>query len=61
MLTINSDGDVVNAKHIQSKTTILDKSIINDVISQVKQQMKYSKDPNSELSITYFTINISSE
>jgi antitoxin component YwqK of YwqJK toxin-antitoxin module len=61
LLTINGNGDVVDAKCIQSKTTCSDSSIINDVIRQIKKQVKYSKDPITEEAITYITINIDSQ
>lgn len=60
-LTINGNGEVVNAKCIKSKSTCSDPSIINDVIRQVIKQVKYKKDPNTALAITYITLNIDAQ
>jgi hypothetical protein len=60
-LTINGNGEVVNAKYIKSKSTCSDPSIINDVIRQVMKQVKYKKDPNTALAITYITLNIDAQ
>jgi len=60
-LTINGNGEVVNAKCIKSKSTCSDQSIINDVIRQVIKQVKYKKDPNTALAITYITLNIDAQ
>ncbi len=60
-LTINGNGEVINAKCIKSKSTCSDQSIINDVIRQVMKQVKYKKDPNTALAITYITLNIDAQ
>ena len=60
-LTINGNGEVVNAKCIKSKTTCSDQSIINDVVKQVIKQVKYKKDPTTALAITYLTVNIDAQ
>ena len=38
-----ASGDIVSASNIASKTTTTDQRIINQVISAVKSQVKYSK------------------
>ena len=60
-LTINGNGEVMNAKCIKSKSTCSDPSIINDVIRQVIRQVKYKKDPSTALAITYITLNIDAQ
>jgi hypothetical protein len=60
-LTINGNGEVVNAKCIKSKTTCSDQSIINDVIRNVIKQTKYKKDPTTALAITYLTVDIDAQ
>jgi len=57
-LTINSNGDVVNASIIQSKTTCTDQRIINQVIAEVKRQVKYKKDPGAGLVYAFYTVQI---
>jgi uncharacterized protein (TIGR02145 family) len=57
-LTINSNGEVVDAKYVESYSICSKKKILEDVIYQIKKQVKYSKDPTSPYSITYITIEI---
>ena len=57
-LTINSDGDVVSAQNITSKTTTSNQILINKVIDAVKKQVKYNKEPGAPLSTTFMTISI---
>jgi len=57
-LTINSNGDVVSASVIQSKSTCTDQRIINQVIAEVKRQVKYKKDPSSGLVYAFYTVQI---
>ena len=63
-LTVNGNGEVINAKSTNSKTTCSGSSIIEEVIIQVIKQVKYSKDANSSIStkyITYLTVTLESE
>lgn len=60
-LTINGNGEVINAKCIKSKTTCNDQTIINDVVKQVIKQVKYKKDPTTALAITYLTITVDAQ
>lgn len=57
-LTINEDGNVVGATNISSKTTTTDQRIINQVISAVKNQVKYNKNPGSGLTNVYLTVKL---
>lgn len=57
-LTVNESGDVVSASNITSKTTTTDQRIINQVISAVKSQVKYNKDPGSGMVSVYLTVKI---
>lgn len=57
-LTINEDGNVVGATNISSKTTTTDQRIINQVISAVKSQVKYNKNPGSGLTNVYLTVKL---
>ena len=58
-LTINSDGGIVDARNISSKTTTTDQRIINQVISAVRAQVKYNKKDASALEIVYLTVTLS--
>ena len=53
-LTINAEGKVVSAKSISSKTTTTDTRLINQLITAVKAQIKYNKDPGAGLVTVYF-------
>ncbi|MFN5786933.1 MAG: hypothetical protein ACK457_13290 [Flavobacteriia bacterium] len=57
-LTVNENGDVVSASNITSKTTTTDQRIINQVISAVKNQVKYNKDKGAGLVSVYLTVKI---
>lgn len=54
-LTIDEDGNVVNARTL-SKTTTTDQRIINQVKTAVKSQVKYNKSPGSGLAKVSYTI-----
>ncbi|MFT7344591.1 MAG: hypothetical protein ACI9XP_001176 [Lentimonas sp.] len=58
-LTINSDGSIVDVRNISSKTTTTDQRIINQVISSVRNQVKYNKKESSALEIVYLTVTLS--
>jgi|688.fasta_scaffold81136_4 hypothetical protein len=57
-LTVAGDGSVMNAVCIKSKTTTTDQTIINDVIREVKKQVKYKKDPAGRSDINYLTVKV---
>jgi hypothetical protein len=46
-VTINAEGDVVKAMSISNRTTITDLRIVNQVLSNVKKQVKYNKVPGT--------------
>jgi hypothetical protein len=56
-LTINEDGQVISAQST-SKTTTTDKRIIDQVISAVKDQVRYNKDPGAGLVSVFLTVRI---
>lgn len=57
-LTINANGDVVNASCIKSKTTCTDQRIINQVINEVMKQVKYKKEAGAGMVFMYYTVQI---
>jgi hypothetical protein len=57
-LTVNANGEVVAAISIKAKTTCSDQSIINQVINEVKQQVKYKKESGAGLVNTFYTVEI---
>ena len=57
-VTVNSEGRVVDAKSISSKTTTTDQRIINQVISAVKYQVRYNPKPGAALELRYETIRL---
>jgi hypothetical protein len=57
-LTVNANGEVVAAISIKSKTTCSDQRIINQVINEVKQQVKYKKESGAGLVNTFYTVEI---
>jgi hypothetical protein len=56
-LTVNEDGQVISATST-SKTTTTDQRIINQVISAVKSQVKYNKDPGAGLVSMFLTVKV---
>jgi len=54
-LIIDEDGKVVSAINLASKTTTTDQLIINGVISEVINQLKYNQEKNAGLQFTYLT------
>jgi len=57
-LTVDGEGNVVNAECIKDKTTTDDQTIINDLIRQVIRQVKYKKDPEGKLAYCYLTVKV---
>jgi hypothetical protein len=57
-LTISSNGEVIAATNIASKTTTTDQRIINQVISAVKNQVRYNKDSDAGLVSAYLTVKV---
>lgn len=57
-LTINANGEVIAATNIASKTTTTDQRIINQVISAVKNQVKYNKNADAGLVSAYLTVKV---
>ena len=57
-LTVNANGEVVAAISIKSKTTCSDQRIINQVINEVKRQVKYKKESGAGLVNTFYTVKI---
>lgn len=60
-LTVDGEGNVLSAICIKSKTTTTDQTIINDVIREVKKQVKYKKDPEGKLAYCYLTVKINAK
>ncbi len=59
-LSINAEGDVVRAENT-SKTTTTDQKVINQVISNVKNQVRYNKKEGASLEQVFLTVNISAK
>lgn len=57
-LTVNANGDVIAATPIKSGTTCTDQRIINQVVTEVKRQVRYKKEPGAGLVYTYYTVEI---
>jgi hypothetical protein len=57
-LTVDGEGNVVNAVCVKSKSTTTDQTIINDLIRQVTRQVKYKKDPEGKSSYCYLTVKM---
>ncbi|MBU2018559.1 MAG: hypothetical protein KJ941_02845 [Bacteroidetes bacterium] len=57
-VTVNSEGRVVDAKSISSRTTTTDQRIINQVIAAVKGQVRYNPKPDAALEVRYETIRL---
>jgi hypothetical protein len=55
-ITINADGVITDCRSIKSVTTCKSQTIINDVISRVKQQVKYNKEKGATLAQADYTI-----
>ena len=57
-VTINENGDVVNAKAERKNTTCMDPLLINQVVIEVMQQLKYNKKKGAGLEYNFYTIKI---
>lgn len=57
-LTIDNDGNVVNASVIRASTTTTDQILINKVLNAIRKQLKYNKDPRSHLSSVRYNITL---
>lgn len=60
-LTVDGEGNVVNAECIKDKTTTDDQTIINDLIRQVIRQVKYKKDPDGRAAYCYLTVKVNAQ
>jgi hypothetical protein len=56
-MTIDENGQIVTARST-SKTTTTDQRIINRVISEVKRQVRYNKDPDTSPVMVYLTVGL---
>ncbi len=56
-MTIDENGQIVTARST-SKTTTTDQRIINRVISEVKRQVRYNKDPDTSPVTVYLTVEL---
>ena len=57
-IAIDGAGNVSKASVIKSKTTTTDQSLINEVISAVKNQVKYTRNTGANLKYEVYTVNI---
>ncbi len=60
-LTIDEFGNVVSAVNIKAQTTTSDAVLINKVISAVKRQVKYNKDPGAPLAQVFMPVRIDAQ
>lgn len=60
-LQVNAEGDVIRAENLTSKTTTTNQVVINQVISNVKNQVKYNAKPGSALEVVFLTVNITAK
>lgn len=60
-LVINDNGEVVSVSNVATKTTTSDLRIISQVISVVKQQVKYEKSKGSSLQTVYLTLRLTAK
>lgn len=60
-LIINDNGEIVSVNNIASKTTTSDQRIISQVISAVRQQVKYEKSMGSSLQTVYLTVRLNAK
>ena len=56
-LSINAEGEVVGGQST-SKTTTTDQRLINQVLANVKSQVRYSKKPGASLEFVYLPVNV---
>ncbi len=57
-ITINESGDVISASYIPSKSTTNDIRIINQVISLVKKEVRYSKSVGSGIEVVFMNVRL---
>lgn len=60
-LTVNAEGDVLRASNVVANTTTTNQTVINQLIFNVKEQVKYNKVSGSGTEIVYLTVNISAK
>jgi hypothetical protein len=60
-LTINAEGDVMKGENIVAKTTTTNQIVINQVISNVKSQVKFNKKEGAAPEIVYLTVNLAAK
>lgn len=60
-LTVNAEGDVVRAENIVAKTTTTNQTTINQLIANVKDQVKYNKVSGAGTETVFLTVNISAK
>jgi hypothetical protein len=60
-LTINSEGDIIKIENIVAKTTTTNQSIINQVLANVKAQVKYNKKDGAAPEVVFLTVNLSAK
>lgn len=58
IITIDAQGNIVNATCNKAKTTTTNQILINRVINEVKKQVKYNKDPGASLAKVTLTVQI---
>lgn len=58
VLTIDAEGNIVNATCNKAKTTTTNQILINRVINEVKRQVKYNKDKGASLAKVSLTVQI---
>ncbi len=56
-MSIDENGQIISARST-SKTTTTDQRIINRVISEVKKQVRYNKDPDTSPVTVYLTVEL---
>jgi hypothetical protein len=55
---INSDGKIVAITNIEYKTTTKDEKIIDQVMSAIKTQVRYSKKEGADNEVVYITVKL---
>jgi hypothetical protein len=60
-LTINAEGDIIKGENIVSKTSTTNQIIINQIIANVKSQVKYNKREGSDHEIVFLTVNLAAK
>lgn len=60
-LTIDAEGNVIDATNIKAKTTTTNQILINKVINEVKRQVKYNKEPGAPLAKVFMPVYIKAQ